>query len=135
GGASGGRVLPECGLFQGPRSPQERNWTPPVQASTLQAALLSHAHIDHSGYLPRLARDGFTGPIFCSPATADLIGIMLPDAARLNEEEAEFRNRTGSTHHQPALPLFTEADAARPLSPLRRVAFGDAFTPSPGYGT
>jgi len=77
-------------------------------------------------------RDGFDGPIFCSPATADLIGIMLPDAARLSEEEAEFRNRTGATRHQPALPLFTEADATRALGLVRRVAFGDAFTPAPG---
>src|SRR2546430_10011261 len=103
----------ECGLFQGAKSLQERNWTPPVQASTLQAVLLSHAHIDHSGYLPRLVRDGFDGPIFCSPATADLIGIMLPDAARLSEEEAEVPDPTGATRHQPALPLFTQADAPR----------------------
>jgi len=127
--SNGARVLLECGLFQGAKSLQERNWTPPVQASTLQAVLLSHAHIDHSGYLPRLVRDGFDGPIFCS---ADLIGIMLPDAARLSEEEAEFRNRTGATRHQPALPLFTEADATRALGLVRRVAFGDAFTPAPG---
>src|SRR5438445_600619 len=126
------RVLLECGLFQGAKSLQERNWTPPVQASTLQAVLLSHAHIDHSGYLPRLVRDGFDGSIFCSPATADLIGIMLPDAARLSEEEAEFRNRTGATRHQPALPLFTEPDATRALGLVRRVASGDAFTPAPG---
>jgi len=130
--SNGARVLLECGLFQGAKSLQERNWTPPVQASTLQAVLLSHAHIDHSGYLPRLVRDGFDGSIFCSPATADLIGIMLPDAARLSEEEAEFRNRTGATRHQPALPLFTEADATRALGLVRRVAFGDAFTPAPG---
>ncbi|OLB99516.1 MAG: hypothetical protein AUH30_04940 [Candidatus Rokubacteria bacterium 13_1_40CM_68_15] len=130
--SDGARVLLECGLFQGLRSLQERNWTPPVQAPALQAVVLSHAHIDHSGYLPRLARDGFTGPIFCSPATADLIGIMLPDAARLNEEEAEFRNRSGATRHQPALPLFTEADAARALGLVRRVSFGEAFTPAPG---
>ncbi len=93
-----------------------RNWeAPPVQPGTLAAVLLSHAHIDHSGYLPRLVRDGFEGPIFCSPGTADLLEIMLPDAARLQEEEADFRNRNGATRHRPALPLFTVADAERAL--------------------
>jgi metallo-beta-lactamase family protein len=130
--SDGSRVLLECGLFQGDKTLQARNWTPPVEASALQAVVLSHAHIDHCGYLPRLAHDGFTGPIFCSPATADLIGIMLPDAARLNEEEADFRNRTASTRHQPALPLFTEADATRALGLVRRVAFGETFTAAPG---
>src|SRR5206468_3022551 len=82
-----------------------------VDPTTLDAVLLSHAHIDHSGYLPRLARDGFRKPIYCSSSTADLLRIMLPDAAHLNEEEAEHRNRTGATTHRPALPLFpAEAD-------------------------
>jgi glyoxylase-like metal-dependent hydrolase (beta-lactamase superfamily II) len=120
-------------MFQGLRALRERNWAaPPVEPARLDAVLLSHAHIDHSGYLPRLARDGFTGPIFCSPGTADLLRIMLPDAARLQEEEADYRNRAGSTRHRPALPLFAEADARRALRLVRETAFGEAFAPADG---
>jgi len=128
----GARVLLECGMFQGLRALRGRNWqAPPVEPKTLGAVLLSHAHIDHSGYVPRLVRDGFTGPIFCSPGTADLIKIMLPDAARLQEEEADFRNRRGATRHAPALPLFTTADAERALRLVEPVAFDRRFSPAP----
>jgi metallo-beta-lactamase family protein len=131
--AAGARVLLECGMFQGLRTLRERNWSPPpLQPSRLDAVLLSHAHIDHSGYLPRLARDGFAGPIFCSSGTGDLLRLMLPDAARLQEEEAEYRNRAGATRHRPALPLFTEADAERTLRLVRRVEFGQGFAPASG---
>ncbi|HEU5194709.1 MAG TPA: MBL fold metallo-hydrolase [Methylomirabilota bacterium] len=131
--AEGARVLLECGMFQGLRELRARNWAPPpVGPRRLAAVLLSHAHIDHSGYLPRLARDGFAGPIYCSPGTADLLRIMLPDAARLQEEEAEFRNRERATRHQPALPLFTEADASRALALVKPVAFGQTLAPAPG---
>ena len=100
------RVLLECGMFQGLRQLRERNWQPPPFAPrSLQAILLSHAHIDHSGYLPRVVREGFQGPIFCSPGTADLLTVMLPDAAHLQEEEAEFRNRKSKTKHRPSLPV------------------------------
>jgi metallo-beta-lactamase family protein len=131
--ATGARVLLECGMFQGLRALRERNWAaPPVEPGRLDAVLLSHAHIDHSGYLPRLARDGFAGPIFCSPGTADLLRIMLPDAARLQEEEAHYRNRAGATRHRPALPLFSDADASQALRLVRETAFGEAFTPADG---
>ncbi|MBI1963216.1 MAG: MBL fold metallo-hydrolase, partial [Candidatus Rokubacteria bacterium] len=81
------RLLLECGMFQGLRELRARNWEPPpVEPATLDAVLLSHAHLDHSGYLPRLVRDGFAGPIYCSTGTADLLRVMLPDAARLQEE-------------------------------------------------
>ncbi len=127
----GARLLLECGMFQGLRELRARNWeAPPVQPETLAAVLLSHAHIDHSGYLPRLVRDGFEGPIFCSPGTADLLKIMLPDAARLQEEEADFRNRNGATRHRPALPLFTVADAERALRLVKPVAFDQPFSPA-----
>lgn len=127
------RVLLECGMFQGLRALRERNWAPPpVEPRRLAAVLLSHAHIDHSGYLPRLVRDGFGGPIYCSPGTADLLRIMLPDAAYLQEEEAEYRNRAGATRFRPALPLFTEADAAAALALLRPIPFGATFEPAPG---
>jgi metallo-beta-lactamase family protein len=126
------RVLLECGLFQGLRELRERNWKPlPAAAPSLAAVILSHAHIDHSGYLPRLVRDGFEGPVFTSPGTADLLGIMLPDAAHLQEEEAEYRNRKRRTRHEPALPLFTTADAEAALRRLEPVPFGRAFTPAP----
>jgi metallo-beta-lactamase family protein len=120
-------------MFQGLRALRARNWEPPpVEPATLDAVLLSHAHLDHSGYLPRLVRDGFAGPIYCSAGTADLLRVMLPDAARLQEEEAEFRNRAGATQHRPALPLFTTDDAERALGRLRPVAFGERFAPAAG---
>ncbi len=129
--SDGARLLLECGMFQGLRELRARNWeAPPVQPGTLAAVLLSHAHIDHSGYLPRLVRDGFEGPIFCSPGTADLLEIMLRDAARLQEEEADFRNRNGATRHRPALPLFTVADAERALRLVKPVAFDQPFSPA-----
>jgi metallo-beta-lactamase family protein len=131
--ADGIELLLECGMFQGLRELRARNWAaPPVPPAALAAVLLSHAHIDHSGYLPRLARDGFQGRIYCSPGTADLLKIMLPDAARLQEEEAEFRNRKAATRHQPALPLFTVADADRALRLVEPVAFDRPFSPGRG---
>jgi metallo-beta-lactamase family protein len=106
------RVLIDCGLFQGMRELRERNWQePPFNAATLDAVILTHAHIDHTGYLPRLVRHGFRGPVYCSRGTADLLKILLPDAARLQEEEADYRNRHKITKHLPALPLYTEEDA------------------------
>lgn len=131
--SDGARVLLDCGLFQGLRELRERNWAaPPVEPTALDAILLSHAHLDHSGYLPRLVRDGYAGVVYCSPGTADLLAIMLPDAARLEEEEAAFRNKVRATRHTPALPLFTGEDAARALARLRAMAFGARFAPAPG---
>lgn len=130
---NGARVLLECGLFQGFRELRERNWRGlPVAADSIRGVVLSHAHIDHSGYLPKLVRDGFRGAIHCSPGTADLLKIMLPDAARLNEEEAEFRNRKRISRHAPALPLFTSEDADAALRRVEPVAFGQQFTPARG---
>ena len=113
------RVLIDCGLFQGGRELRERNWQePPFDASSLDAVLLTHAHIDHTGYLPRLVRHGFRGPVYCSRGTADLLKILLPDSARLQEEEADYRNRHKITKHTPALPLYTEQDAREALKLL-----------------
>lgn len=110
------RVLIDCGIFQGLRELRERNWQePPFDPRSLDAVLITHAHIDHTGYLPRLVSQGFSGPVYCSKGTADLLRIMLPDAARLQEEEADFRNRHKVTKHLPALPLYTEEDAQRTL--------------------
>jgi metallo-beta-lactamase family protein len=127
------RVLLDCGLFQGLKELRQRNWAaPPVDPRRLGAVILSHAHIDHSGYLPRLCRDGFTGPIYCTPGTADLLQVMLPDAAHLQEEEADFANRHRTSEHDPALPLYTIADAERALAQVKRADFGHPFTATRG---
>jgi metallo-beta-lactamase family protein len=130
------RLLMDCGLFQGLKELRLRNWAPPrVDAKSLDAVLLSHAHIDHSGALPRLARAGFAGPVFCTRGTADLLRVMLPDAARLQEEEADFANRHKTSSHDPALPLFTTEDADRILGRVRPVDFDQTFAPAPGVET
>ena len=127
------RVLLDCGLFQGLKALRERNWAPPpLEPGALDAVILSHAHIDHSGYLPRLCRDGFSGPVYCTPGTRDLLNVMLPDAAHLQEEEADFANRHRTSKHDPALPLYTTEDAARALAQVQPVDFGRRFTPAPG---
>jgi metallo-beta-lactamase family protein len=116
------RVLIDCGLFQGGRELRDRNWQePPFNAAAINAVLLTHAHIDHTGYLPRLVRHGFRGPVYCSRGTADLLRILLPDSARLQEEEADYRNRHKITKHTPALPLYTEQDAREALKLLQIV--------------
>ncbi|HEY9282076.1 MAG TPA: MBL fold metallo-hydrolase [Pyrinomonadaceae bacterium] len=113
-------VLVDCGLFQGYKELRERNWEdPPFQPAALDAVLITHAHVDHTAYLPRLVRLGFRGPVFCSRGTADLLKILLPDSARIQEEDAEYRNRKGLTRHQPALPLYTEEDARAALELMR----------------
>src|SRR6266849_2170143 len=117
------RVLVDCGLFQGPRDLRERNWQePPFNASSVDTVIITHAHIDHTGYLPRFVNHGFRGAVYCSRGTADLLKILLPDAARLQEEEADYRNRHGLTKHTPALPLYTERDANRTLGLIHPVA-------------
>jgi metallo-beta-lactamase family protein len=124
------KVLIDCGLFQGGRELRERNWqAPPFNAASLDAVLLTHAHIDHTGYLPRLVRHGFRGPVFCSRGTADLVKILLPDSARLQEEEADYRNRHKITKFTPALPLYTEQDAREALKLLQIVPMDGAPVP------
>jgi len=124
--AGGEQVLLDCGLFQGLKELRLRNWAAlPFDPAAIAAVLLSHAHIDHSGALPLLVKQGFDGPIFCTPGTADLLTIMLLDAAHLQEEEAEFANRHGYSKHHPALPLYSVEDAVkvlRLLAPRRRDA-------------
>jgi metallo-beta-lactamase family protein len=114
------RVLLDCGLFQGLKALRLRNWQPfPFDAAGVSAVVLSHAHIDHSGALPLLARRGFGGPIHCTPGTQSLLGVMLADAAHLQEEEAAFANRHGYSKHHPALPLYTAEDAEAALALTR----------------
>ena len=118
------RVLVDCGLFQGLKELRQLNWQPlPVPASSIHAVVLTHAHIDHTGYLPRLCAEGFRGRVFCTPGTADLCKLVLPDAGRIAEEDAHQANRHGYSKHSPALPLFTEADAYRAISRLQPVGF------------
>lgn len=116
--------LVDCGLFQGFKQIRQRNWQSlPFSPKAPRAVVLSHAHIDHSGYLPILVKSGFTGPIYCTRATADLCAIMLPDAAHLQEEEARYANKRGFSKHKPALPLFDAEDAQKTLAQLVPVDF------------
>jgi len=132
-GASGS-VLIDAGLFQGFKELRERNWQdPPFDPKTLDAVLITHAHIDHTGYLPRLVALGFKGPVYCSRGTAELLKIMLPDSARLQEEDASYRNRHNLTRHAPALPLYTEEDAQATLQLMRPLPnTGESTEVAPG---
>lgn len=119
---NGKKILVDCGLFQGLRELRERNWAElPFKPSEIDAVVITHAHIDHTGFLPRIVRLGFDGPVFTSSATGDLLKILLPDSARLQEEEARYRNRKGLTSHSPALPLYDENDAKETLERLNPV--------------
>ncbi|HKU74415.1 MAG TPA: MBL fold metallo-hydrolase [Pyrinomonadaceae bacterium] len=128
------RVLVDCGLFQGLKELRERNWQePPFAPGSLNAVLITHAHIDHTGYLPRLVQQGFRGPVYCSRGTGDLLKILLPDSGRLQEEDADYRNRHKLTKHTPALPLYTEKDAYAALELIKPVAnTGEAIEVAPG---
>ncbi len=119
------RVLVDCGLYQGIRELRERNWQdPPLDPRELDAVVLTHAHIDHCGYLPRLVAAGFDGPVYATRSTADLARIVLPDCGHLNEEEAEYRNRKGFSRHDPALPLYTQDQAWAATCLLKHVDYG-----------
>jgi metallo-beta-lactamase family protein len=119
---NGKHVLVDCGLFQGERELRERNWNDlPFDLNSLDAVIITHAHIDHTGFLPRLVKLGYGGPVFTSRATADLLKILLPDSGRLQEEEADYRNRHQLTRHTPALPLYDENDAKDALKLLEPV--------------
>src|SRR5580765_6955697 len=121
---SGSRAMVDCGLFQGLKDLRQRNWEPlPISPASINWLLLTHAHIDHTGYVPRLVHDGFRGPIYGTPATNDLLAVLLPDSARLQEEDADYANRKGFSRHQPALPLYTESDARAALKQLRPIAY------------
>jgi metallo-beta-lactamase family protein len=127
------RVLVDCGLFQGLKSLRERNWQAlPVKASAIDAVVLTHAHLDHCGYLPRLVSQGFRGRVFCTPGTAELARIVMADAAHLQEEDAERANRKHYTRHRPALPLFTTKDADRAMALLQPVGYERPVPVMPG---
>lgn len=129
----GKRVLVDCGLFQGLKQLRLRNWDVfPLQPETIDAVVLTHAHIDHSGYLPALARQGFSGSVFCTEATRDLCALLLPDSGHLQEEDALYANRRGFSKHSPALPLYTEQDARKTLRLFQPQQFDAEFEPVEG---
>lgn len=128
----GRRILIDCGLFQGLKNLRELNWTPlPVDPSTIDAVVLTHAHLDHCGYLPRLIAQGFEGPVFATPATCDVAELILRDSGYLQEKDAEYANRKGFSRHSPAMPLYDLEQAEDALDHFTPTAFGDV-TPLPG---
>jgi metallo-beta-lactamase family protein len=129
----GHQVLVDCGLFQGLKQLRLRNWEPfPLAAGEIDAVVLTHAHIDHSGYLPALARQGFRGAVYATHATRELCALLLPDSGHLQEEDAFYANRHGFSKHHPALPLYTEEDGRKVLRLFRPCGFGEEFEPVPG---
>jgi metallo-beta-lactamase family protein len=131
--AGGHRILVDAGMFQGLKALRERNWQPlPLRADSIDAIVLTHAHLDHCGYLPRLVSQGFRGRVFCTPGTAELARIVLADAAKIQEEDAERANRKGYTKHRPALALFTVEDADRAMALLQPVGYDRPMPVAPG---
>ncbi len=123
------RVLVDCGLFQGLKELRLRNWDPlPFPVGKIDAVILTHAHIDHSGYLPRLVQDGYRGPVYATIATTDLCQIMLPDSAHLQEEDAQYANKKGFSKHAPAKPLYTTEDALKALSLFKPIPYGTTIS-------
>ncbi len=131
----GKRLLVDCGLFQGYKNLRLMNWEDfPFDPRELDAVVLTHAHLDHSGALPLLVKRGFRGPVFATPSTIDVCGILLPDSGRLQEEDAEYANRRQRTKHKPALPLYTEEDAQRALRYMKPLPFGERAGEVAGMG-
>jgi metallo-beta-lactamase family protein len=126
------RILVDCGLYQGPKEIRQLNWDVFLEAKNLDAVVLTHAHIDHSGYLPKLVKEGFTGPVYSTRSTKDLCEIMLLDAAHLQEEDARYANRSRHSKHDPALPLYTTDDAVRALKHFQPLSFDDWHEMVPG---
>ena len=134
--ASGQAVMVDCGLFQGLKQLRLRNWSPlPIRASDVQAVVLTHAHLDHTGYLPLLVKQGFPGPVHASAATAELCAILLPDSGHLQEEEARYANKRGFSKHKPALPLYTVEDAQSCLKRFAPVRFNEEIDIATSFKT
>lgn len=122
--ADGEKVLVDCGLFQGLKDLRLKNWAPfPIDVEGLGWVLLTHAHVDHTGYLPRIVKQGFHGEVLCSASTLDLSKLLLPDSAHLQEEDAKYANKEGFSTHRPALPLYTVDDAHEALNRFKEVSF------------
>lgn len=131
---NGRQLLVDCGLFQGYKQLRLRNWRAlPVEPKHVDAVILTHAHLDHSGYVPLLVREGFQGKVWCTPATADLARILLPDSGHIQEDDAAFANRKGYSKHTVAMPLYTEDDARDSLKHLKPAALHQVFEPIPGW--
>ena len=131
-GKSGFQVLIDCGLFQGPKEWRERNWRDtPIPAKEIDAVILTHAHLDHCGWIPRLVKEGFRGSIYATPPTIDLCGIILPDSGHLQEEDARYYNKTEKSKHHPALPLYTFEEAQKSLQYFKPVQVGQTVQLSP----
>ena len=129
-GKSGFQALIDCGLFQGQKEWRERNWQDaPVPAKQIDAVILTHAHLDHSGWIPRLVTQGFRGPIYATPPTIDLCSILLPDSGHLQEEDAGFYNKKKASKHSPALPLYTFDEAQECLQYFRPLEFDVNIVP------
>ncbi|MEW6734480.1 MAG: MBL fold metallo-hydrolase [Acidobacteriota bacterium] len=130
----GTKVMLDCGLFQGLKELRLRNWEAlPTDITSLDAVILTHAHIDHTGYLPRLVRQGYQGPVYASVGTTELCKILLPDSGRLQEEDARFANKMGFSKHHPALPLYTEKDAKAALRLFRSFQYEQQVALSPAF--
>ena len=133
-GRNGFQVLVDCGMFQGKKEWRERNWQDlPIPAREIDCLILTHAHLDHCGWIPRLVKQGFRGPIYATTATIDLCGIILPDSGHLQEEDAAFHNRHKTSRHDPALPLYTEEESLSCLQYFKPVAFGEVKQLSPEF--
>jgi metallo-beta-lactamase family protein len=129
----GARLLVDCGLFQGFKQLRLRNWKPfPVDPASIHAVILTHAHIDHTGYFPLLVKNGFSGKALCTAATRDLCAILLPDSGYLQEKDADYTNRHGFSKHKPALPLYTQQDAEASLRQFQAVKFGEEHVVAAG---
>ena len=129
--SGGRRILVDCGLFQGLKNHRELNWAPlAVEPSSIDAVIITHAHLDHTGYLPRLVRDGFTGPILCTDATRAVAEIILRNSAFLQERDAAFLNKHRASKHHPALPLYDQQDAERAMELFSTREFGKQFSVS-----
>jgi len=125
GGNRGFQTLLDCGLFQGPKQWRLKNWQdPPVPARDIDAVVLTHAHLDHSGWIPRLVAEGYRALVYATPPTIDLCGILLPDSGYLQEEDAAFHNKQKSSKHDPALPLYTLEQARASLAQFSPIDFG-----------
>jgi metallo-beta-lactamase family protein len=132
--AGGKRLLVDCGLFQGSKELQQRNWNQlTVDPATIDWVLLTHAHIDHTGYLPRLVAAGYRGPVYADAATHELCNLLLPDSAHLQEEDAQFAARKGFSSHKQPLPLYTVAQAQQALARFQEIPREDTFTISPEF--
>src|SRR5919109_3858785 len=126
-GRAGFQGLIDCGLFQGKKEWRERNWQPsPIPPREIDAVILTHAHLDHCGWIPRLVKEGFRGPIYATAPTIDLCGIILPDSGHLQEEDAAFHNKHKKSKHEPALPLYTLEEAQECMQYFRALQFGES---------